>query len=97
MRQRVRDEHAEDILERIGQAGEKCPFEFNFDPETFKPGDLVSYRIPERFGEMPFVGTILAVFEGHVEISPNDPSDPDRRMRGTRESRPVVSAAAALD
>jgi hypothetical protein len=46
---------------------------------------------------MPFVGTILAVFEGHVEISPNDPSDPDRRMHGTRESRPVVSAAAALD
>jgi hypothetical protein len=46
---------------------------------------------------MPFVGTILAVFEDHVEISPNDPSDPDRRMRGTRESRPVVSAAAALD
>jgi hypothetical protein len=93
----ILDEHAEGILEGIGQASEKCPFEFNFDPETFKPGDFVSYRIPERFGEMPFVGTILAVFEGHVEISPNDPSDPDRRMRGTRESRPVVSAAAALD
>ena len=46
---------------------------------------------------MPFVGTILTVFEGHVEISPNDPTDPDRRMRGTRESRSVVSAAAALD
>lgn len=98
MSQRVRDDkHAEVTLESIGQAGEKCPFEFNFDPKTFKPGDLVSYRIPERFGEMPFVGTILAVFEDHVEISPNDTSDPDRRMRGTRESRPVVSAAAALD
>ena len=98
MRQRVRyDNHAEGTLESIGQAGEKCPFEFNFDPKTFKPGDLVSYRIPERFGEMPFVGTILAVFEGHVEISPNDTSDPDRRMRGTRESRPVVSAAEALE
>jgi hypothetical protein len=84
-------------MEDMRQAGEKCPFEFNFDPDTFKPGDLVSYRIPERFGDMPFVGTILAVFEDHVEISPNDPSDPDRRMRGTRESRPVVSAAAALD
>ena len=84
-------------MENIGQAGEKCQFEFNFDPMTFKPGDLVSYRIPDQFGDMPFVGTILAVFEGPVEISPNDPSDPDRRMRGTRESRPVVSAAAALD
>jgi hypothetical protein len=46
---------------------------------------------------MPFVGRILAVFDGHIEISPNDPSDPDRRMRGTRASRPVVSAASALD
>jgi hypothetical protein len=79
------------------QAGEQCPFEFNFDASKFKPGDLVSYRIPERFGEMPFVGTILAVFEDYVEISANDPSDPHRRMRGTRESRPVVSAASALD
>ena len=49
MRQRVQDKHAEDILESIGQAGEECPFEFNFDPKTFKPGDLISYRIPERF------------------------------------------------
>jgi len=63
MSRRVQDKHAEDILESIGQAREKCPFEFNFD----------------------------------VEISPNDPTDPDRRMHGTRESRSVVSAAAALD
>lgn len=76
---------------------ESCPFEFNFDPATFKQGDQVSYRIPERFGDMPFVGTILAVFEDYVEISPNDPSDPDRRMKGTRASRPVVSAAEALE
>jgi hypothetical protein len=84
-------------VQDMSQAGEKCPFEFNFDAGSFKPGDLVSYRVPERFGEMPFVGTILAVFEDYVEISANDPSDPDRRMRGTRESRPVVSAASALD
>ena len=84
-------------MEGMGQPGEACPFEFNFEPESFKPGDAVSYRIPERFGDMPFMGTILAVFEEYIEISPNDPSDPDRRMRGTRESRPVVTAAAALD
>jgi hypothetical protein len=84
-------------MQGMGAANEKCPFEFNFDPATFKAGDMVSYRIPERFGDMPFVGTILAVFETHVEISPNDPTDPDRRMHGTRESRPVVSAASALD
>ncbi len=84
-------------MQGMGQASEQCPFEFNFDPAKFKPGDLVSYRIPERFGEMPFVGTILAVFDDYVEISANDPSDPHRRMRGTRESRPVVTAASALD
>jgi hypothetical protein len=84
-------------VQSMGQTGEQCPFEFNFDPATFKPGDMVSYRIPERFGDMPFVGTLLAVFDGYVEITANDPSDPHRRMRGTRESRPVVSAASALD
>jgi len=76
--------------------GEKCPFEFNFDPATFKTGDVVSYRVPESFGEMPFVGTLLSVHDDYVEISPNDPSDPDRRMRGTRDSRPIVSAKEAL-
>lgn len=76
--------------------GETCPFEFNFDPATFKVGDIVSYRIPEQFGEMPFVGSILAVHEDWVEISPNDPTDPDRRMRGTRTSRPEVGAKEAL-
>ena len=75
---------------------EKCPFAFNFDPQTFKVGDSVSYRIPEQFGEMPFVGTILAVHEEWIEISPDDPTDPDRRMRGTRTSRPIVSAKEAV-
>ena len=74
-----------------------CPFEFTFDPTAFKVGDTVSYRVPERFDEMPFVGTLTAVGEDWVEISANDPSDPDRRMRGTRESRPVVSAKEALE
>lgn len=73
-----------------------CPFEFNFDAATFKVGDMVSYRVTERFGDMPFVGTILAVYEDYVEISPNDLTDPDKRMRGTREDRPVVTAEEAL-
>jgi hypothetical protein len=25
--------------------GEDCPFQFNFDPATFKVGDTVSYRV----------------------------------------------------
>jgi len=76
---------------------EKCPFEFNFDPQTFKAGDVVSYRIPERFGDMAFVGTILSVEDDSIEITANDPMDPDRRMRATRVSRPVVSAKEALE
>jgi len=74
-----------------------CPFEFNFDAATFKIGDSVSYRVPEAFDEMPFVGTLVEVGDDFVVISPNDPTDPDRRMRGTRESRPVVSKSQALD
>lgn len=83
-------------MQGMGNPGENCPFTFNFDPATFKVGDVVSYRVPERFDDFPFVGTILAVYEDYIEISPNDPSDPDARMRATRESRPVVSAAEAL-
>ncbi|HET8710692.1 MAG TPA: hypothetical protein VFM32_04910 [Spongiibacteraceae bacterium] len=83
-------------MQGMGNKDEKCPFEFNFDPTTFKVGDMVSYRVSERFADMPFVGTLLEVHDDYVVISPNDPGDPDRRMRGTRESRPEVSAAEAL-
>ena len=84
-------------MQNMGNQGESCPFEFNFDPATFRVGDLLSYRVPEAFGDMPFVGQILEVQEDYVVISPNDPGDPERRMKGTRESRPVVSKAQALD
>jgi hypothetical protein len=79
-----------------GGPGEACPFSFNFDPATFGAGDCVSYRVPERFGDIPFVGTLVEVGADYVVISPNDPMAPDKRMRGTRESRPVVSAMEAL-
>ena len=84
-------------MQGMGNAGEACPFEFNFDEATFKVGDMVSYRVPEQFQDFPFVGILTGVFDEYVEISPNDPADPDRRMRGTRESRPVVSAKDALE
>lgn len=80
----------------LGGGGEDCPFSFNFDPATFKVGDTVSYRVPEAFGDFPFVGTIVGVSEAYIEISPNDPTTPDKRMKGTRESRPVVAKAEAL-
>lgn len=75
---------------------ERCPYTFNFDPARFRPGDLVSYRVPERFDDFPFVGRLLEVHADHVVISPNDPADPDRRMRGSRESRPVVALAEVV-
>jgi hypothetical protein len=84
-------------MQGMGNTEEACPFKFNFDPATFKVGDLVSYRVPDAFGEMPFVGQLLDVLEDHVVISPNDPGDPHRRMKGTRESRPIVTKAEALD
>jgi len=83
-------------MQSMGGPGESCPFEFNFDPTTFKVGDLVSYRVPDPLGDFPFVGKILAVYDDYIEISPQDPTTPDKRMRGTRESRPKVTAAEAL-
>jgi len=72
-----------------------CPFEFNFDPATFKVGDVVSYRVTGSLEGFPFVGTLLEVHEEHVIISA-DPNDPASRMRGTRESRPVVEESEAI-
>jgi hypothetical protein len=69
--------------------GDRCPFEFNFDVNTFKPGDVVSYRVNGSLGGFPFVGTLIEVHDDHVVISA-DPSDPSSRLRGTRESRPMV-------
>jgi hypothetical protein len=70
---------------------EKCPFEFNFDPASFKVGDTVSYRVPSQFQDFPFVGVLLEVHEDHVVLTSNV-NDPSERMRATRESRPIVAA-----
>ena len=72
---------------------ESCPFEFNFDPATFKVGDTVSYRVPS-LGDFPFAGTIVAVHADYVEIV--DAGEPGRPMRATLASRPVVSDQDAL-
>ena len=73
-----------------GMGGDKCPFDFNLDPATFKVGDLVSYRVPGRFGDFPFMGTIVAVSEDSIQIT-SDPNDPAGVMKATRESRPIVA------
>ena len=73
----------------IGMGGGDCPFEFNFDEKTFKPGDVVSYRVTGSLDGMPFVGTLADVHDDHVIIAA-DANDPAVRYRATRESRPVV-------
>lgn len=72
-----------------GGGDESCPFSFNFDPATFKVGDMVSYRVNGSLEGFPFVGTLLEVHDDHVVLSP-DQSDPTQRYCATRESRPLV-------
>jgi len=79
-----------------------CPITLNFEPDTFKPGDLVSYRVPEEFGDTPFVGEILEVKEDHILICHYDADEKadkskSKVMRATKVVRPVVSATEALE
>ena len=80
-------------MQDMGAQGESCPFSFNFDPAAFKVGDMVSYRVPDRFDDFPFVGILKEVHQDHVVISPNDPTAPDICYRASRESRPLVAAS----
>lgn len=73
----------------MGMGQGDCPFEFNFDAATFKPGDIVSYRVTGSLEGMPFVGTLAEVHADHVILLP-DANDTTTRYRATRESRPVV-------
>lgn len=83
-------------MQNLGTNGDSCPFVFNFDASTFRAGDVVSYRVPDRFDDFPFVGMLVEVHADHVLISPNDPTQPDKRMRGTRENRPIVHSSEVL-
>jgi len=76
-------------MQGMGNTGEACPFEFNFDPATFKAGDTVSYRVNGSLEGFPFAGTLLEVHDDHVIIA-GDPNDPKARYTATRESRPLV-------
>ncbi|HET9628366.1 MAG TPA: hypothetical protein VFP14_02680 [Novosphingobium sp.] len=78
-------------MQGMGATDEACPFEFNFDPATFKVGDTVSYRVTGSLDGFPFVGTLAEVHADYVMIAPGDPSATQERYRGTRESRPLVS------
>lgn len=77
----------------MGMGEGACPYKFNFEPSTFKVGDTVSYRVP-RLGDFPFAAEIKAVYEDYIEIS--DYGEPQKCLRATRESHPVVADADAL-
>ncbi|MCJ2185902.1 hypothetical protein [Novosphingobium beihaiensis] len=76
-------------MQGMGEEGEVCPFEFNFDEKTFKTGDTVSFRVNGSLEGFPFVGTLVEVHDDYVIIA-GDPNEPEKRYRGTRESRPMV-------
>jgi hypothetical protein len=75
-----------------GMTGESCAFTFNFDPETFAAGDVVSYRVTGELSGIAFAGHIVQVFADHIILA-SDPDDPATRMRASRASRPVVEEA----
>ncbi|WP_226018371.1 hypothetical protein [Novosphingobium sp. FKTRR1] len=81
----------------MGMGEGACPFEFNFDEKTFKPGDTVSYRVTgdSLYEGMPFAGELLEVHDDHVVIA-GDPNDASVRYRATREARPVVQVSEVL-
>ncbi len=79
-------------MQGMGGTGEDCPFEFNFDPDTFKVGDTVSYRVTGSLDGFPFAGELLEVHSDYVIIA-GDVRDPAVRYRGTKESRPVVEGS----
>jgi len=76
-------------MQGMGETGEACPFEFNFDSASFKVGDMVSYRVNGSLEGFPFVGTLVEVHDEYVMIAA-DPTKPEMLYRGTRESRPEV-------
>jgi len=85
------------MKEMVNAQDTDCPFQFNFDEKTFKPGDMVSYRVPDAFQDMPFVGELLEVHDDHVILHHyGEVGDQIRPMRGTRESRPAVGKDDAL-
>mgnify|MGYP001011522313 CR=1 FL=1 len=49
-----------------------------------------------EFGDNPLVGVIVAFETASVLVTANDPANPHRVMRPTRQSRPAVTAREAL-
>lgn len=86
------------MMDMSGADGEKCPFDLNFDPQTFKAGDLVSYRVDDMM-DMPFVGILVDIHDDHVTLAHYDGTQTPQGhvMRGTKADRPVVKQADAIE
>jgi len=75
-----------------GMGSGECPFVFNTQPETFKVGDVVSYRV-EGMDGFPFAGRLIEVHPDHVALTTDLDGQPGGEIyRATREDRPLVSA-----
>ena len=75
----------------LGMGTGDCPFSFNTDPVTFKPGDVVSYRV-EGMDGFPFAGRLVEVHDDHVVLSSDLEGQGGEIYRATRADRPLVSA-----
>ncbi len=56
-------------MQGMGESGDDCPFEFNFDPASFKVGDTVSYRVTGSLEGFPFAGRLVEVHDDYVIIA----------------------------
>src|SRR3546814_18211757 len=81
-------------MQGMGETGEACPFEFNFDEKTFKAGDTVSYRVHGSLEGFPFVGTLVEVHDDYVLIA-GDPNDPDTQI-GRASCRETVCQEVSI-
>jgi len=86
------------MKEMVQPGSEKCPFVFNLDAKTFKPGDQVCYHVTGSLAEMPFVGVLLEVHDDYVILAHDDGNRPPKStpVRGTRTDRPIVQEEDAL-
>ena len=80
----------------VNEVDKVCPFKFNTDADSFKPGDIICYYAPSLFGDIPFVGKLVEVHRDFVVLKHKDSSDlSDQRISATREGYPKVSREEA--
>ena len=81
----------------VNEHDKECPFNFNTDAKTFRTGDIVCYKAPEIFGDMPFVGELVEVHEDSVLLKHRgEMKSSELLIRAARTDYPIVSREEAL-